>query len=130
MPELESCFCAGACFDVHYAGSGLENSKAICLQCRQDSTCPWIPEFDEIVLAARHKETLRWVPLNTLDIPTMPFYITLSRSNGDGAKEVLPVKTLSFRLSSKDQMQTVESSLAVANRPSSGLKLKPRIASR
>lgn len=45
-------------------------------------------------------------------------------------RERLPVSTLSPRLSSKDHMRTVESSLAVANRPSSGLKLKPLIASR
>lgn len=52
-------------------------------------------------------------------------YIKMRR-NG----ERLPVRTLSPRLSSKDHMRTVESSLAVANRPSSGLKLKPLIDSR
>lgn len=41
-----------------------------------------------------------------------------------------PVRTRSSLLSSNDHILMVESSLAVANRPSSGLKLSPLIASR
>jgi len=42
----------------------------------------------------------------------------------------LPVNTLSTLLSANDHIHTLESSLAVAKRLSSGLKLIPRIASR
>lgn len=42
----------------------------------------------------------------------------------------VPVRTLSTLLSWNDQMRTLESSLAVANLLSSGLKLIPRMASR
>ena len=41
-----------------------------------------------------------------------------------------PVRMRSSRLSAKDQTRTAESSLAVANRSSSGEKLSPRTASR
>jgi len=44
--------------------------------------------------------------------------------------KVSPVRTLSSRLSSNDHIRTLESSLAVAKRLSSGLKLNPRMASR
>ena len=40
------------------------------------------------------------------------------------------MRTLSTLLSAKDHIRTLESSLAVANRRSSGLKLNPLIASR
>ena len=30
-----------------------------------------IPELDEIVLAPRHEQTHRWVPLDALDVPSM-----------------------------------------------------------
>lgn len=40
------------------------------------------------------------------------------------------MRVLSTLLSEKDHILTLESSLAVANRPSSGLKLIPRMASR
>ena len=42
----------------------------------------------------------------------------------------VPVNTLSTRLSANDHIRTLESSLAVAKRRSSGLKLNPLMASR
>ncbi len=41
------------------------------LQRRKRGPSAWIPELDEIVLAARHQQTHRRVPFNTLDVPTM-----------------------------------------------------------
>ena len=72
------------------------------------------------------------MPFHTLDIPTMTCvgimlvyaYEIYWKVSG------LPVSTFSSRLSSKAHNRTVESSLAVANLPSSGLKLNPRTASR
>jgi hypothetical protein len=57
-----------------------------------------IPELDQIVLAARHKEAHCWVPLDVFDVTSV------------AGKEAL-LSTLRERLD-----PTVESSLAVANR--------------
>lgn len=41
------------------------------VQRRERSPSAWIPELDEIVLASRHEQAHRWVPLNALDVPSM-----------------------------------------------------------
>jgi hypothetical protein len=38
---------------------------------RKRSPSAGIPELDEIVLAARHEKAHCWMPLNTLDVPSM-----------------------------------------------------------
>lgn len=58
-----------------------------------------------------------------------PGWIQILESHALGLRSS-PVSTLSTRLSANDQMRTLESSLAVANRWSSGLKLISRMASR
>ena len=55
-----------------------------CIQCRKRSTSSRIPELDEIVLAARHKETYheyRRVPFNALDVPSMASKDTFLRGS-------------------------------------------------
>jgi hypothetical protein len=42
-----------------------------CVQRRKCSPSAGIPELDEIVLAARHEKAHRWMPFNTLDVPSM-----------------------------------------------------------
>ena len=64
-----------------------------------------IPELDQIVLSARHKEVHRWVPFDAFDVPTWL------------------VKIRSSRLPAKDYMRMVESSLAVTNCASLSEKL-------
>lgn len=56
--------------------------------------------------------------------------MTVSESASRRTNECVPVITRSSLLSSKAHIRMVESSLAVAKRPSFGLKLRPRIASR
>src|SRR6266508_6206793 len=40
-------------------------------QCRENSACSWIPEFDLVVFTSRYEEALRWMPFDALDVPTM-----------------------------------------------------------
>ena len=47
------------------------------VQSRESSPSARIPEFDEIVLAARHEQAHRWVPFNALDVPSMASKDTL-----------------------------------------------------
>lgn len=99
------------------------------LQSGDTVPCPWVPEFHHVILASGNQQAFRRVPLHALDIPPM----TCKKISPPGKcanRLPLPVNTRSSRCSSKAHIRTVESSLAVANLLSSGLKLNARMASR
>lgn len=97
---------------------------------RQYSSSSRVPELDHVVLAAGDKKPLGRMPFHAFYVPPMTYTLSNQPSLSLRSLLYLPVKTRSSRLSSKDHIRTVESSLAVANLPSSGLKLSPLIASR
>ena len=99
------------------------------LQSRDAVPSPRIPEFHHIILASRNQQPLRGVPLHALYVPPMACR-KVSKTKNACHHLKIPVNTRSSRCSSKAHIRTVESSLAVANLLSSGLKLNARMASR
>ena len=99
------------------------------LQGRDAVPSPRIPEFHHIILAPGNQQSFRGVPLYALYIPPVTCR-KISRLENVCNRLQLPVNTRSSRCSSKAHIRTVESSLAVANLLSSGLKLNARMASR
>jgi hypothetical protein len=55
-----------------YVGSALPQEKTMrYVQCCERGSRARVPELDEIVLAARHQESHRRVPLDAFDVPSM-----------------------------------------------------------
>ena len=107
--------------------------KELCCTHRVDRTVPVRGSQNLIMLSLLPETSNPFVGCHSTHLTSQP-WPRIERANVSApVLEYIwvdkPVSTLSSLLSSNDQIRTVESSLAVANLPSSGLKLSPRIAS-